>query len=147
MKTTVQETKTTRSRTIYITDYDRERLEKVLERAKDVDPFRADLKDLEAELSRAKVVKPKAVPNDVITMNSKVCLLDRDEGDELIYTLAFPEDANASEGKISILAPIGTAMLGHRVGETFQWKIPDGIVTLEVKEVLYQPEAAGDYDL
>ena len=80
-------------------------------------------------------------------MHSTVCLVDRDAGDELTYTLVFPEEANIREAKISIFAPIGTAMLGYRVGDTFEWRVPDGVVRLEVKEILYQPEAAGDYHL
>jgi len=59
----------------------------------------------------------------------------------------FPSDADIAQSKISVLAPIGTAMLGYRVGDTFEWKVPDGIRRLEIKGVLYQPEAAGDYNL
>ncbi len=147
MNTTLQHDPTTHNRTIFITDYDMERLRKLLTRTKDETPLRADLKDLEAELARARLVQPQAVPVDVITMNSKVCLIDRDTSEELTYTLVFPEQANIGQGKISILAPIGTAMLGYRVGDTFDWQVPDGTVSLEVKEILYQPEAAGDYHL
>ena len=137
----------TPQRTIYITDYDMLRLKDLLTRAKDGNPLRADLNDLEAELVRAKQLTPKAVPADVITMNSTARLIDRDTGEELTYTLVFPADSDSRNGKISILAPIGTAMLGHRVGDTFLWQVPDGLVRLEVKEILYQPEAAGNYEL
>lgn len=147
MTTMLQDSATTHNRTIFITDYDMERLRKLLRRAKDAHPLRTDLKDLEAELARANLVKPQAAPGDVITMNSKVCLIDRETSEESTYTLVFPEQANLGQGKISILAPIGTAMLGHRVGDTFDWQVPDGVVRLEVKAILYQPEAAGDYDL
>ena len=147
MNTTLQQGRTTRNRTIYITNYDMDRLRDLLEQAKDENPLRTDLKDLQAELDRARLVKPRAVPGDVITMNSTVCLVDQDTAEESIYTLVFPEEANIGQGKISIFAPIGTAMLGHRVGDTFDWQVPDGVVSLEVKEILYQPEAAGDYHL
>jgi len=87
------------------------------------------------------------VPPDVITMNSRVRLYDLDADEELIFTLVFPEDADPAENKISVLAPIGMAMLGYRVGDTFEWEVPAGISRLRVLEILYQPEAAGDYDL
>lgn len=135
------------NRTIYITDRDMDRLRNLVRRAKDANPTRVDLNDLEAELDRARLVASEAVPEEVITMNSKVRLVDRDTGEELIYTLVFPEEANIGQAKISILAPIGTAMFGYRRGDTFQWHVPDGVVTLEVKEILYQPEAAGAYHL
>lgn len=141
------EGRATLARTIYITDHDKNRLKKLIKDARDASPTGTDLKDLEAELDRARVVAPRAMPADVITMHSTVCLVDRDTGDELTYTLVFPEEANIREAKISIFAPIGTAMLGYRVGDTFEWRVPDGVVRLEVKEILYQPEAAGDYHL
>ena len=147
MNTTLQQGPTTHNRTIYITDHDMDRLRDLLNKAKDANPLRTDLKDLEAELERAKLIASQSVPGDVITMHSKVRLMDRDTAEEMIYTLVFPDDANIGQAKISILAPIGTAMLGHRLGDTFQWQVPDGVVTLEVKEILYQPEAAGDYHL
>jgi regulator of nucleoside diphosphate kinase len=87
------------------------------------------------------------VRGDVITMNSKVCLVDLETADEDIITLVLPEDADHAENKISILAPIGTAILGHRVGDTFEWKVPAGLIRMKVKELLYQPEASGDYHL
>jgi regulator of nucleoside diphosphate kinase len=80
-------------------------------------------------------------------MNSQVCLLDQDTQKEEMLTLVFPQEANISQGKISVLAPIGTAMLGYRVGEVFRWKVPTGERKLKVKKILYQPEAAGDYHL
>jgi len=108
---------------------------------------RDDLKELEAELNRGTVVAPQEVPGDVITMNSKARLIDLDTGEEMIYTLVFPDDADIDQNKISVLAPIGTAMLGYRVGDTFEWQVPEGLRRLSVEEILYQPEAAGDYHL
>ncbi len=65
----------------------------------------------------------------------------------MIYCLVFPDNSDVTEGKISILAPIGTALLGYKVGDIIEWKVPRGMAKLEVKEILYQPEAAGDYHL
>lgn len=135
-------------RTIYITDYDMTRLRKLIAVAKQLDRRGNEyLESLEAELTRAVLVAPTAIPANVVTMNSKVCLIDLDTQEEMMYTLVFPGDADLAQGKISVLAPIGTAMLGYRVGDTFAWKIPDGTARLYVKEVLYQPEASGDFDL
>jgi regulator of nucleoside diphosphate kinase len=80
-------------------------------------------------------------------MNSQVLLKDMESGEETIYTLVYPEDVNLAENKISVLAPIGTAILGFRVGDIISWKVPVGTVKLRVEKILYQPEAAGDYDL
>ena len=136
------------NRVIYITEHDMERLRELLEVAKHANyEGRDDLRNLEAELDRSQRVAPEDVPPDVITMNSTTHLTDLDTGEDMIYTLVFPDDADMDADKISVLAPIGTAMLGYKVGDTFEWKVPDGLRRLHVKEVLYQPEASGDYDL
>lgn len=80
-------------------------------------------------------------------MNSKIILKDLDLGEETTYTLVYPGEADLSENKISVLAPIGTAILGFREGDEIDWKVPAGIVKLEVKKIIYQPEAAGNYEL
>ncbi|HET7624641.1 MAG TPA: nucleoside diphosphate kinase regulator, partial [Verrucomicrobiae bacterium] len=105
------------------------------------------LRSLQSELNEARIVAPDEVPSDVITMNSKARLRDLEADEEMIYTLVFPENASVEEGKISVVAPIGTAMLGQRVGDEFSWEVPDGTVHLRVEEVLYQPEAAGHFHL
>ena len=136
------------NRSIFITEYDMKRLRKLLEAARDSGyRGRDDLETLEAELGRGKIVSPQEVPEDVITMNSKVCLVDLDTGEEITCTLVFPDDADIGQNKVSVLAPIGTAMLGYSVGDTFEWQVPAGLTRLKVKEILYQPEAAGDYHL
>ena len=143
-----KETEAMRDRTIYITEYDMKRLRELIADMKRFDYYRrCDLEDLEVELDRGKLVAPQDVPADVITMNAKVYLIDLDTGEEMIYALVFPKDADIDQGKISVLAPIGTAMLGYSVGDTFEWEDPDGVRRLKVKEVLYQPEASGDYHL
>ncbi len=135
-------------RIIYITEYDLKRLRELIKGAKRVSRRGNEyLESLDAELSGGKVVAPTEVPPDVITMNSQVRLIDLDTRKEMVYTLVFPQEADITQSKISVLAPIGTAMLGYRVGDTFTWKVPDGVRRLQVKQVLYQPEAAGDYHL
>lgn len=133
---------------ISITEFDLERLQKLLQEARYTDSRRAEyLEALQNELARAQIVSPQEVPADVITMNSTACLVDLDTGEEEHYTLVFPEDADLGKARISVLAPIGTAMLGYEVGDTFEWPVPDGTRRLQVKSILYQPEAAGDYHL
>ena len=135
--------------TIYITELDRQRLEKLIALAGERNR-RANhlyLSRLEEELERAETVAPEEVPSDIITMRSKVRLSDLDTGEEMVYTLVFPSEANYDEGKISVLAPVGTAMLGYRVGDIIEWQVPSGVRRLKVEEIIYQPEAAGDYNL
>ncbi len=133
---------------ICVTEFDLERLKKLLADAQRTS-YRGSpyLAKLQKELDRAKVVKPDKVASDVVTMNSRVCLVDLNTGKEEVYTLVFPEDADMGKGKISVLAPIGTAMLGYEVGDVFEWEVPAGKRRLKVKQILYQPEASGDYNL
>ena len=104
------------------------------------------LNDLAMEVDRAILVEPKDIPSDVITMNSRVELHDLENDEKLEYTLVFPEDADLKKGFISVLAPIGTAMLGYRVGDEFEWQTPGGPCRMRVESILYQPEASGDYN-
>lgn len=97
---------------------------------------------LEGELDRAHVVSGRRVPADVVTMNTRVRMTDLDTGKKLTYTLVFPHEANFSQGKISVLAPIGTAILGYRTGNVIEWNVPGGRRRLRIEEILRQPEAA-----
>lgn len=133
-----------KQRSIYITEADMQRLRPLVETMKN---SRDDLRGLQTELERAHIVAPTEVPRDVITMNSKARLRDMKTGEEMTYTLVFPDKADIEQGRISVVAPIGTAMLGYRVGDEFEWQIPAGAVRLRVEEVLYQPEASGHYHL
>ncbi len=135
-------------RTIYITELDMERLKKRLLESEAVpERDKGNLEELEQELLRAEIVPAQEIPHDVITMNSSVRLKDLDTKKELIYTLVFPADADARQHKISVLAPIGTAMIGYRAGDIITWEVPAGERRLKVEEVIYQPEAAGNYNL
>ncbi|HJS18567.1 MAG TPA: nucleoside diphosphate kinase regulator [Anaerolineales bacterium] len=130
---------------IFITTKDAQKLRKLIREAFHSEYRGSDyLKKLAEEMEKAFVVNPDQIPADVITLNSTARLVDQETQEEMVYTLVFPEDANVSQGKISILAPIGTAMLGYKVGDTFEWDTPGGKRTLRVKEILYQPEASGD---
>lgn len=135
-------------RQIVITEFDLQRLQGLIE---DMEEFPARdnryLDELSAELLRAEVVAPQEIPPQVITMNSRVRLQDLDSKVEVEYTLVFPPEANLDHGKISVLAPVGMAMIGYRVGDTITWQVPAGTKRLKVKKILYQPEAAGDFHI
>jgi regulator of nucleoside diphosphate kinase len=105
------------------------------------------LKNLAAELSNAILLDPENIPPDVITMNSKVEFTDVSESGKFVYTIVYPEDADTENGRLSVLAPIGTALLGYRAGDTVTWKVPAGIKKFQIEKILYQPEANGDYHL
>jgi regulator of nucleoside diphosphate kinase len=142
------EEKVVEQRAVYITKYDLARLQELLKVAHTFGARDTEYLDrLEEELERGHVVGAKEVPADVITMNSRVLLQDAKTGEQFTYTLVFPTDANPSEGKLSVLAPLGTAMLGYSVGQTVEWPTPSGVRRLQVVSLLYQPEAAGDYHL
>ena len=137
-----------KEKVIYITDSDKKRLKQLIREARaSGSEHEIYIEKLEGELNRGKIVKSKEIPKDVITMNSKVHLKDLATREEMIYWLVFPGDADPDQNKISILAPIGTALIGYRVGDVIEWKVPAGLRKLKVLEVLYQPEAAGDYHL
>ena len=103
--------------------------------------------DLKRELQRGQVVPASQVQPRIITMNSRVRLTDLQTEEKETYTLVYPDDANINEGKLSVLAPLGTAMLGARVGQVIEVRAPVGLRRLKVDRILYQPEAAGDYHL
>ncbi len=129
---------------ITITRQDFERL-RGLVGARAGEPHHRVAEQLETELERARVVAPGDVPDDVITMNSTVVFEDQ-QGVRHEVDLVYPEEA--APGRLSVLSPMGAALLGLSVGDSIEWPMPDGTVaTLEVVVVSYQPEDAGDYHL
>lgn len=128
---------------LYLTHTDLERLESLLDT---LAPSQNTLR-LEEELARAVVVESKDIPPDVVTMNSRVRVFDENEGRELVLTLVYPSLADADAGRISVLAPVGSALLGLSVGQSIDWPMPEGRTkTLQILEILYQPEASGDFE-
>lgn len=133
------------SRHILITESDMGKLRQLLDlRMALATRDQHHLEMLARELARAEVVRSEEIPPDVVTMNSHVRIRDLNAGRQFSYTLVFPEVADISEGRISVLAPIGTALLGYREGDEIEWEVPGGIRRIRVVEVLYQPEAEGD---
>jgi regulator of nucleoside diphosphate kinase len=131
---------------IIITEVDERRISGLLElKGHELDPRTADL--LEEELSGAKVVNPSELPPGVVTMNSVVLFEDLESGQRAEITLVYPGDAAAAEGRVSILAPIGGALIGLSVGDSIRWPMPAGRSRhLRVVDVRYQPEANGRFD-
>lgn len=131
---------------ITITTEDYERLSALVDRySKGRTAALAD--DLDEELARAIVVEQEDISPDVVTMNSRSVFRFADTGEEREVTLVYPEDADVDAGKISVLAPIGAALLGLTVGQSIRWPTPEGERLLELIAVNYQPEAAGDRHL
>ena len=137
------------TRQIYITRNDLARLEELLRTARSFSEERDSdyLGQLEALLEGSYTVSAREVPADVVTMNSRVRLTSADGGSSTVYTVVFPADADAARQRVSVLAPLGAALLGCRVGQDAVWETPEGTRRLRVAEMLYQPEAAGDYHL
>ncbi|MEO7166255.1 MAG: nucleoside diphosphate kinase regulator [Chthoniobacterales bacterium] len=134
------------NKSIYITTQDQQRLQDLLaETAASGPRQQGDWKALADELHRAVIVQPTEVPADVITMNCRADLIDLETGETVTFTLVFPQDAWLEEDKISVLAPIGAGMLGYRVSDEFEWRVPQGVRRMKVAKVHYQPEAAGDF--
>ena len=132
------------NRQIVISDFHRRRLDALIAgHANHSVAERHYLEDLQRELERAWSVEPCDVPPDVVTMNSTVQLRDLDTGDTETFTLVFPEDADVTRQRISVLAPIGTAILGYRAGDVILWPVPKGRARLCVEQVIYQLERAG----
>src|SRR3954454_2366611 len=128
---------------IFITETDFDRLKSLIAGRRLTSVDADHLNELEQELERAEVVGDgEPVPADVVTMNSEVRLMDLDSGEAKVYTLVFHSQAR-SKNAVSVLAPIGTAILGYRVGSVIEWRVPRGVRRLKVLAVLYQPEAAG----
>jgi regulator of nucleoside diphosphate kinase len=134
-------------RDIVVTQRDFERLRELLsERLKSRSESEQDQRALAEELDRATVVAPEAVPADTVTMNSTVRVEIVGSPEQVTWTIVYPHEASADEGRISVLAPLGTALMGYREGDTLEWNVPAGRRRYRVIEVIHQPEAAGEWD-
>ncbi|MBC3385969.1 nucleoside diphosphate kinase regulator [Pseudomonas sp. SWRI12] len=131
---------------ITLTRLDVQRLERLID---SLDETLPGVIALQTELDRAEnVVGHEEVPADVVTMNSRVHCREESSGKDYHLTLVYPQDAKADEGRISILAPVGSALLGLKVGQHIDWPAPGGkTLKLTLLDVEYQPEAGGDFQL
>jgi regulator of nucleoside diphosphate kinase len=137
------ETKMNEENDIIVTARDHAEIRSVIAVTGKVSPrVKWELRLLENELRRARIVAPGEVPPDVITINTHAELVDLETGERIEFTLVLPGDADINDGKISVLAPLGTAMLGHRVGDEFVWHVPHGLRRLKVTKLHFQPQAS-----
>lgn len=124
--------------------------EKDLLRLKNILSFQnsEEFENLEIELERAKIITDAHVPSDLVTMNSRVKFLNIQDDKEMTVTIVYPHDANFADGKISVLASLGSALIGLREGQEINWMFPDQKTrTLKILKVVYQPEASGHWHL
>ena len=128
---------------IVVSSLDMERLEHLLDSLPAAQAgTRATLLD---ELARAELVEPEDMPRDVVTMNSRVRFVLDEGAQEFDMSLAYPKDLDGAPDKLSVLTPVGTALLGLRVGDSIDWTRPDGgRFEVTVREIVYQPERAGE---
>jgi regulator of nucleoside diphosphate kinase len=99
------------------------------------------------ELNAAQIVEPQDIPADVVTMNSIIKLYFLNTNKTVQFQLVYPDKANIKENKISILSPIATALIGYKAGDEIEWVVPSGLTKIKIEEIVYQPEASGDFDL
>ncbi|AOM42141.1 nucleoside diphosphate kinase regulator [Xenorhabdus hominickii] len=129
---------------IIINELDAERLDSLLEQPAFANTSIADA--LNEELDRAEIVPPVDIPADVVTMNSEIRFIDLGSNEERVRTLVYPASLQDSTRHLSVMAPLGAALLGLRVNDEIAWELPNGEKTrIKVLEILYQPEAAGEY--
>jgi regulator of nucleoside diphosphate kinase len=130
--------------TIEVTDVDALHLRALLAGlAPDSGPNQSSLRH---ELNRARIVPAREIGRRVVTMQSRVLLEDADTHESMTYTLVQPELADFEAGRLSVLAPIGTAILGYREGDVVEWPVPAGVRRIRIRKVLYQPEADGRHE-
>jgi regulator of nucleoside diphosphate kinase len=123
-------------RKILITRSDMSRLRRLLESA--LNFLRRDrpyLETLEQELDQARVVPTEEMPQNVVVLNSRVRIRDLNTGEQMVYKLVFPKDSFTGKGRLSVLAPIGTAILGRRGGDVVECSVPTGVRKLKIEEV------------
>ncbi|MGV3540567.1 MAG: nucleoside diphosphate kinase regulator [Rufibacter sp.] len=131
---------------IFVTQKDYDRLHQLVQHQRMTGSPQA-IEGLCQELRRAQIIPSEEVAVDVITMNSSVRLREKKSGTLLELTLVYPKDADVASRKISVIAPVGTAILGRKVGQEVDCAVPGRTLTYQVEEVMYQPEAAGDFYL
>ena len=110
-------------------------------------PLESYLRDLEGHLARTATVPPTSVDAETVTMNSKLRLRDLDSGTSQVVTLVYEADADVFGEKLSVLTSLGASLLGSRVGDTVQWITRRGPRRVRIERILFQPEAAGEFDL
>ncbi len=144
----IEKAKSTTMRGLIVNRLDYGRIKKYIEQARQLRSINAaESEKLLTELENAQVMDPKDIPSDVVTMNSIVKVSFLNNNKEVQFQIVYPDQAKFKEQKISIFSPIATALIGYQVGDEIEWVVPGGLTKLRIDEIIYQPEAAGDYQL
>jgi regulator of nucleoside diphosphate kinase len=99
------------------------------------------------ELKLGTLVEPEEIPANVVTMNSIVTISFIESEKEVVFQIVYPDKADVANNKISIFSPIATALIGYQIGNEIEWCVPAGMTKIKIKEIVYQPEAAGHFNL
>jgi len=133
---------------LIINRLDYARIKKCISDAKQFNSIsKAEADKLNNELDSAEIVEPDAIPSNVVTMNSIVKLSFLNNNKQVQFQIVYPDQENLKENKISIFSPIATALIGYKVGDEIEWIVPAGLTNIRIDEIIYQPEAAGDFTL
>jgi len=133
---------------LILSNLDVSRIRKAIDNAVRQKRIRSEeVSNLLTELSKAKVVAPEEIPGDVVTMNSIVSVSFLNTNKSIQIQLVYPDMANFRENKISIFSPVATALIGYKAGDEIEWIVPSGLTSIKIEKIIYQPEAAGDFDL
>lgn len=133
---------------IILSKLDFSRIHKCINDARRLNKIDADeAEKLLNELHSAKIVEPEEIPGDIVTMNSVVKISFMNTNRTIQFQIVYPDDADIKKNRISIFSPVATALIGYKVSDEIEWIVPSGMTKMRIDEILYQPEAAGDFDL
>lgn len=134
--------------TITLNSLDLTRIQTCLEEAMQVNAIsKMEAATLIKEIQSASVVDPESIPSNVVTMNSIVQISFLNTKKTVEFQIVYPNQANVKENKISIFSPIATALIGYKAGDEIDWVVPAGITKIKIDAIVYQPEAAGHYNV
>ena len=131
-----------------ITNLDYQRLFNLINSVRDT--MKDDLHNietLEQEIDRAKRIEPRKIGPDFVTMNSEVEVIDLASGRVMTFKLVYPQDADFKNNRLSVLSPLGSALIGYREGDEGEFRVPAGTKKVKITRILFQPEAKGEYAL
>ncbi len=124
------------------------RIQKCIQEASQLKSINAtEAESLMRELNSAQIVDPEKIPSNVVTMNSIVKISFLNSNKQIQFQIVYPKEADFKANKISIFSPVATALIGYQVGDEVEWIVPGGMTKIRIDEILYQPEASGDYTL
>lgn len=135
-------------KSITISTLDYERINKIISKGKSLKTVsEKETSALSAELEKANVVEPHEIPENVVTMNTKVKITFLKTGKQVELKLVYPNKADSNNNLISIFSPIAAGLIGYKEGDTIEWMVPSGPTSIRIDKIIYQPEAAGDFEL